>query len=444
MAPNFIGNFLEIRPVKMEIAVTFPSPKKISRSLVFGKSSRPNPSMGNPVALISGADKMEVPRLRGRLFCVIQFGNNSMMIRSLIRTRPWIQPLATYDPKTGIEVKKTSTKNPTCNFLWTQYKSQEFLNASFEGCRTKVTKNTETVLEVAQLKNDIEQPLVVHNHFEGVAWMCTKRGLFESLKGIWQPRSFILRKGDDFTEFADSFLADAEQGIWILKPSEFSNRGNGIEIVGSKDLAVSYLSKNPGAWLVQKYIENPLLLEGRKFDIRSYGLICSQDGESFRSYFYPTVYVRTASDVFSLSNIQNKFAHLNNDAVQKHGKNYGKIEKFNKLSLPALEKRLSGEISTPTVIADIKKITDEVFKACSPRLNPRKIPRCFEIVGFDFMIDATAKVWLIEANTNPCLELVNAMLSQLIPDMVDSALKLTLDNWLGGCPPPRETKWQEL
>ena len=29
---------------------------------------------------------------------------------------------------------------------------------------------------------------------------------------------------------------------------------------------------------------------------------------------------------------------------------------------------------------------------------------CFEIYGFDFMLDASYRVWLIEVNTNPCIE----------------------------------------
>ena len=36
-------------------------------------------------------------------------------------------------------------------------------------------------------------------------------------------------------------------------------------------------------------------------------------------------------------------------------------------------------------------------------------------------------LWLIEVNTNPCLELASPLLSALIPRMLDDAFKLTLD-----------------
>jgi len=50
-----------------------------------------------------------------------------------------------------------------------------------------------------------------------------------------------------------------------------------------------------------------------------------------------------------------------------------------------------------------------------------------EIFGYDFMVDKNLRPWLIEVNTNPCLEESNQLLSQLIPRMLDDAFKLTLD-----------------
>ena len=50
-----------------------------------------------------------------------------------------------------------------------------------------------------------------------------------------------------------------------------------------------------------------------------------------------------------------------------------------------------------------------------------------EIFGYDFMVDAELRPWLIEVNTNPCLEESNALLRQLVPRMLDDAFKLTID-----------------
>ena len=60
-------------------------------------------------------------------------------------------------------------------------------------------------------------------------------------------------------------------------------------------------------------------------------------------------------------------------------------------------------------------------------LNQNNRKNLFEIFGYDFMIDETGKAWLIEVNTNPCLEESSAILRQYIPRMLDDAFKLTVD-----------------
>ncbi len=37
-------------------------------------------------------------------------------------------------------------------------------------------------------------------------------------------------------------------------------------------------------------------------------------------------------------------------------------------------------------------------------LNKNNRQHCFEIFGYDFIVDKDLKVYLIEVNTNPCLE----------------------------------------
>jgi hypothetical protein len=61
------------------------------------------------------------------------------------------------------------------------------------------------------------------------------------------------------------------------------------------------------------------------------------------------------------------------------------------------------------------------------RLNEKNRRWCFEIFGYDFLIDERMKTWLIEVNTNPCLEESSPLLGQLIPRMLDDAFKMTLD-----------------
>ena len=52
---------------------------------------------------------------------------------------------------------------------------------------------------------------------------------------------------------------------------------------------------------------------------------------------------------------------------------------------------------------------------------------CFEIFGFDFLVDSNYETWLLEVNTNPCLEESSPVLKKLVPRAINDALKLTID-----------------
>jgi hypothetical protein len=63
----------------------------------------------------------------------------------------------------------------------------------------------------------------------------------------------------------------------------------------------------------------------------------------------------------------------------------------------------------------------------SVKLNPNFKKHTFEIFGYDFMIDEKLKPWLIEVNTNPCLDVTSKLLGSYLPRMINDAFKITLD-----------------
>lgn len=81
----------------------------------------------------------------------------------------------------------------------------------------------------------------------------------------------------------------------------------------------------------------------------------------------------------------------------------------------------------------MKKIATDTIKAVSRKIDPFRRHNTFEIFGYDFMIDEDLKPWLIEVNTNPCLELSSPLLGRLIPSMVENAVKIAVDPLF---PPP--------
>lgn len=131
------------------------------------------------------------------------------------------------------------------------------------------------------------------------------------------PDTYILP--DEFGEFYEHYQKlkqhDSKKNIWICKPAN-SAQGKGIKIIDDiNDVNVDELS------VISRYITNPLLINGHKFDLRIYVLITCY--EPLRVYVFQEGLARFASETYtSKINKNNKFMHLTNYSINK------KNEKF--------------------------------------------------------------------------------------------------------------------
>ena len=93
--------------------------------------------------------------------------------------------------------------------------------------------------------------------------------------------------------------------------------------------------------VISKYIDNPLLINGMKFDLRIYVLVTNID--PLRIYIYNEGLARFASEPFDMSSIKtNVYSHLTNYSINKknesfiQNKNINEWDFGNKWSLSAL------------------------------------------------------------------------------------------------------------
>lgn len=77
----------------------------------------------------------------------------------------------------------------------------------------------------------------------------------------------------------------------------------------------------------------------------------------------------------------------------------------------------------------------KILKASAHLIDPQNKQNNFELFGLDFMIDNQYKPYLIEVNSNPCLQMGCPLLSKLLPEMIDNLFRITIDSM---CPPPLE------
>ena len=299
-----------------------------------------------------------------------------------------------------------------------------------------------------------------HNKLESNHHLANKKALFINMKQYYEcldldpfsyvPLTFHLKDAEndpEFSRFEDVYqqiAAEIEEeadvtkkprNVWILKPGENTNRGTGISVCNSieqikEEMKTTAVDEKTGkrTFILQRYLDRPFLIHRRKFDIRLYALItCS--GGVLQAYYYNEGYIRTSSKEFNINNVANKLIHLTNDAVQKYSEDYGKFEMANKLSYSDFQRYLDTHCKDKNVnfmqdiAPQLKAIVKDTVQATYLKLDTRHRAYSFEIFGYDFMLDENLKPWLIEVNTNPCLELSSPLLARVIPCMLDNAFR---------------------
>lgn len=231
------------------------------------------------------------------------------------------------------------------------------------------------------------------------------------------PTTFVLPR--EYSMFVEEFKRSG--GIWIMKPIG-SAQGKGIflftrlneisewrpdlvrnmvkgGVKGGKDEDV----KDVEAYVVQKYIQYPLLIGGKKFDMRLYCLITSFS--PLKVFQYRRGFARFTNSRYSSDpdDIYNGFMHLTNVAIQKNAENYDE-RTGGKMELQALKLYLASRYGMERVDAlfwEVQMIMVRALIAVQPIMISDR--HCFEMYGYDIMIDQDLKPWLIEVNASPSL-----------------------------------------
>ena len=196
-----------------------------------------------------------------------------------------------------------------------------------------------------------------------------------------------------------------------------SSCGKGIHVLTNQQ-AVSNISKTKKL-LMQKYIDDPYLIDGKKFDLRIYVLVSGVD--PLRVYIHNEGLTRISTSDYTVKNITNQFAHLTNYSINKNselfkaasvdGEGDSETEGF-KWSLAAFRRWLAAKEGHETMSRTMDRICDLCLKTMiaaegeiTPNLHSSTNYRtnCFELFGCDVMLDSHLTPHLLEVNVSPSL-----------------------------------------
>ena len=221
------------------------------------------------------------------------------------------------------------------------------------------------------------------------------------------------------------YVFSGDRNIWIVKPSELS-RGRGISCIDQLNDILSNI-KLHNRTVIQKYIENPLVIKGRKFDMRQWVLVTNFN--PLTAYLFDTPYIRFGAEDFHLDDFKNIFSQLTGNSIAKHSEKFEnseiegdmwEIEQFREY----LHKR-EGKDVWPEIQQKIKKIVIYALHCAKHKIMKRK--NAFEILGFDIMIDDLLNVYLIEINLSPDWTYSTKVTEKLIKIASEDIIKIVID-----------------
>jgi len=264
------------------------------------------------------------------------------------------------------------------------------------------------------------------NHFRN-GYEITRKDLL--IKNLKRSKRALLKGGhkeeaNQYDFFPKCFAVPQEHSLfveefkrvpntnWIMKPVGRC-QGKGIFIVNKLKQVDGWKRRKtllslrddegkpgPEPYIIQRYIDNPLLIGGKKFDLRVYCLVTSF--VPLVCYLYRSGFARftTARYTNDTSFIDSAIVHLTNVAIQKHsGETSGLKWDLRKLKLYLMAKH--GWEKVNKVFEQIQLLIIRTLLSAQKLMINDK--HCFEVYGFDIIIDDKLSPWLLEVNAYPSI-----------------------------------------
>ena len=218
--------------------------------------------------------------------------------------------------------------------------------------------------------------------------------------------------------------------IWLIKP-KFKSEGINITILTNiSDIILE-------DYVLTKYLYNPHLIKGYKYDIRFHTLVSSI--QPLILYLYNEGMVRFATEKynFSESNINNKFMHLTNININNKNKiykiptNLTDIEESNLWNFDTFRKYcIRTNINFDRIYSEVSDIFIKLMISVKDKLSKEILQNNLEnsnfyhFIALDIILDENLNPYLLEANRNGGLGIHVEALKYSAYDIVTDTLNI--------------------
>ncbi|KAL4497203.1 hypothetical protein ABPG72_019523, partial [Tetrahymena utriculariae] len=188
-------------------------------------------------------------------------------------------------------------------------------------------------------------------------------------------------------------------------------------------------------YIVQRYINNPLLLQDKKFRIKYQLLLTSYNG-ILKVFFYNAGYGQVARKPYKGFNdmeahfVGYKQQQLNNEKNSILETFYEEYEIINIEDLEKLINNWGKKISPyfsfqDMVIPQIKQILQDVVKSTCQSINPSNKQFRFQLLELDFLLDDKFKIWLIDSTND--IKVTDNSERTYYSQLIENAFQIAID-----------------
>lgn len=224
---------------------------------------------------------------------------------------------------------------------------------------------------------------------------------------------------------------EEEKSLWILKPSA-TNKGAEVHVVESYEKVRQVVLEwtDIREWVLQRYIERPLLLNERKFHIRTYVAAIG----SLKVHVFQPMLVLTAMDPYEQDTA---LSHITNTAYQaEHAEDFKETECVYLLSE-------LGTSQVETITEQINQLVAQIFDAYRGEFAVfQPLPNCFELFGLDFLVDQDLRVSFLEVNPGPDFKQTGSKCQPVIDGLMHDTVELVSAEFFNA--PARSTQFKQV
>ncbi|CAF1532309.1 unnamed protein product [Adineta ricciae] len=257
------------------------------------------------------------------------------------------------------------------------------------------------------------------------------------------PMTFVLDDANELTEFLR--IHKKQNRTWICKP-RYSYAGQGIHVLSGNSNLESVLKvqssigkrtqiqpKFPGH-IMQEYISRPLLIKGRKFDMRVHWLV-AWTKPLIVFYNHHASVIRLSLNLYREYDFD-RATHLTNLSVQEHHYRYATSQEDTGMTMQQLNQYFNKcfrpfhpqlcEDWVLTVMQDrMHTIIRQVIRASKHKLE--RIAGHFGLFGCDFLLDENFRLWLLEVNDNPGVGWGNTQVNTTTKPLFEETLNIVFE-----------------